>query len=140
MITYSNGLYNIDLWNLRFISEGIIATKVLATDAVEDTYLDKNNNEIPYMGVVCMPEYSLVYDPDTDGYTTDFITVPYRQILVSYSDGNITNVKISEEKNISYTMVAVWDGNPYKMFLWSPGLTEPICRAIDIPGLGSSAE
>ncbi len=126
MISHSDGFYNIDFWDHTYLSEGIVATKVLATAP----YVDSLANGRNYNAITCMGEYSM----DEDGNDV-FDTVPYRQILVYYDNGLISDVKYMETGELSYKKVAARNSAPCKMFLWSPDMTEPLCRVIDIPGL-----
>ena len=140
-ITYSDGLYNIDFWGWTFRSEGIVATKVLATDPFLDstTYTDAANveHEVPYNAVICLTDFSIeYYDSETYDYVYD--TTPYRQIFASYDNGVLTDVSYKEEGNLTYSRVAIRENEPCKMFLWSPDMTEPLCRVIDVPGLESA--
>ena len=125
MISHSGGFYNIDFWGFTYLSEGIVATKVLATAPY--VYPLNGSN---YNAVVCMAEYSM----DEDGNDV-FATVPYRQILVSYDNGIITNVTYMKTGTLSYDKVVARNSSSCKMFLWSPDMTEPLCRVIDLTGL-----
>jgi len=117
LITYSDGLYNIDAYSfgLIFRSNSLISTEIWATD--------------PF------------YEEDYGGsaiilYAEQPVTFTKR--IVSYTDGALTYSSGPTDMTIGvsgYTFdeVPIMNTATGKLLLWKPNTFEPLCRAIDLP-------
>lgn len=127
LISFEGGRYNIDTYGYTFLSDTITATELIATEPFLDSL-----DGVTYNAVVF-----LTYRP-----------VAVRQIFVRYDEngallsGSGSNIN-SGVKFSDATLGSVYELNeklyrnstPQKLLIWSPDMSEPLCRAIELPAL-----